>query len=158
MVCAFSRSLMVCGVVTALLVLALMSHHPIAQAQDAACAREDFESVVDEAAGALRALNRKNKPAFQERLRLLKDKRGWSYEQFIENAAPFVRDDQIGVFDRKSQKLLNEISTIGSESSTAERPDCSVLIELRARMKVLIQIQSDKWAYMFGKLSGALAQ
>ena len=127
-------------------------------AQEAACAREDFESVVDEAAEALRTLNRQNKPTFQENLRQLKDKRGWSHEEFLEKAVPYVRDDQINVFDRKSQQLLNEISTIGSEGSAAERPDCAVLIELRARMKVLVKTQTDKWSYMFGKLAAALTQ
>ncbi len=44
----------------------------------AACKRADFEAVVDEAAAVLRDLNLKNKPAFQDKLRQLKDKRGWS--------------------------------------------------------------------------------
>src|SRR5262249_2825321 len=33
------------------------------------CARADFEAVVDDAAAALRDLNQKNKPDFQEKLR-----------------------------------------------------------------------------------------
>src|ERR1700730_8105308 len=45
------------------------------------CAKADFEAVVDDAAAALRDLNLKNKPNFQEKLRQLKDKRGWSHDQ-----------------------------------------------------------------------------
>ena len=130
----------------------------VARAEDHQCAREDFESVVDEAAEALRKLNRQNKPAFQANLRKLKDKQGWSHEEFLEKAVPYVRDDHISVFDRKSQQLLNEIATIGSEGSAAETPDCAVLLELRARMNVLVQTQTDKWAYMFSKLGDALAE
>ena len=65
------------------------------------CAKADFEAVVDDAAGALRDLNLQNKPAFQEKLRQLKDKRGWSHDAFLKEAAPFVRDDKIAVYDQE---------------------------------------------------------
>lgn len=133
------------------------------QAQDAAgaggaCAKADFEAVVDEAAAALRDLNLKNKPAFQEKLRALKDKRGWTHDQFLKEAAPFVRDDRIAVYDQDSERLLSDISSQGQEGAEAKTPDCALLLELRARMTVLVKTQSEKWAYMFQKLDAALAQ
>ena len=121
-----------------------------------ACAKTDFEAVVEEAAASLRDLNSKNKPTFQEKLRRLKDKRGWSHEQFLTEAAPFVRDDKIAVFDQSTDELLSAISTMGQEGSTAATPDCAVLLELRARMKVLVDTQSAKWSYMFGKIETEL--
>ena len=81
------------------------------------CAKADFEAVVDDAAAALRDLNLKNKPDFQEKLRQLKDKRGWSHDQFMTEAAPYVRDDKIAVFDQESEQLLNDISSLGQEGS-----------------------------------------
>ncbi len=45
------------------------------------CRRSDFVEVVDAAAAALRTLNARNRPDFQNRLRQLKDKRGWSQDQ-----------------------------------------------------------------------------
>jgi hypothetical protein len=127
-------------------------------AASAECAKAEFEAVVDEAAAALRDLNLKNKPAFQEKLRLLKDKRGWTHDQFMQAAAPYVRDDKIAVFDRQSERLLSDIASLGQEGADAQTPDCALLLELRARMKVLVKTQTEKWTYMFGKLDAALAQ
>ena len=31
-------------------------------------------------------------------------------------------------------------------------PDCALLLELRARMKALVDTQTAKWAYMFEKI------
>jgi hypothetical protein len=129
---------------------------PVASASE--CSKSEFEAVVDEAAAGLRDLNLKNKPAFQEKLRQLKDKRGWSHDQFMKEAAPFVRDEKIAVFDRRSERLLIDISSLGQEGAEAKTPDCALLLELRARMKVLVQTQTEKWNYMFGKLDAALAQ
>jgi len=120
------------------------------------CTRADFEDVVDNAAAALRDLNMKNKPAFQEKLRMLKEKRGWSHDAFLKEAAPFVRDERIAVFDQQSERLLSDISTLGQEGAEAETPDCARLLELRARMKVLVETQTAKWTYMFEKLDTAL--
>jgi hypothetical protein len=123
-----------------------------------ACTKAEFEAVVDDAAAALRDLNLKNKPAFQEKLRLLKDKRGWSHDQFLTEAAPYVRDDNIAVFDQKSERLLLDISSQGQEGADAKTPDCALLHDLRGRMNVLVETQTEKWAYMFEKLDAALAQ
>jgi hypothetical protein len=145
----------------AVLALALA---PAATAQTAGagappvCAKSDFEAVVDEAAAALRDLNAKNKPEFQEKLRMLKDKRGWSHDQFLKEAAPFVRDDKIAVFDQESEQLLSDISSQGQEGAEAKTPDCALMVELRARMRSLVETQTAKWTYMFQKLDAALAQ
>lgn len=122
------------------------------------CAKADFEAVVDQAAAALRDLNIKNKPAFQEKLRGLKVKRGWSHDQFLKEAAPFVRDEQTAVYDQQSEELLREISSLGEEGSASAAPDCSLLVELTARMKVLVETQTAKWTYMFGKIDVELAK
>ncbi|MDH4981066.1 hypothetical protein [Hyphomicrobium sp. D-2] len=123
-----------------------------------ACQKTDFEAVVDDAAGALRDLNMQNKPLFQERLRQLKDKRGWSHDEFLAAAAPFVRDEKIAVYDRDSERLLTDISTMGQEGAEAATPDCALLADLKSRMQQLVDTQSAKWGYMFQKLDAALKQ
>ena len=136
----------------------LLSVEAGAQSQsNGACARGDFEAVVDEAAMALRALNAQNKPTFQEKLRALKDKRGWSHEAFLQEAAPFVRDEKIAVYDQTSQELLAEIAVLGQEGSEAQTPDCALLDSLRERMSRLVGAQREKWDYMFAKIDTALA-
>ncbi len=123
-----------------------------------ACSKSDFEAVVDEAAASLRDLNQKNKPDFQERLKSLKDKRGWTHDQFMSEGAPLVKDETIAGFEAKSSELLEQISTLGQDGAAAKTPDCGLLIELKARMKLLVEIQGQKWSYMFRKLDAALAK
>lgn len=130
----------------------------LAPASAVECARADFEAVVDEAAAALRDLNLKNRPAFQEKLRGLKDKRGWSHDEFLREAVPFVKDDKIEVYDQSSAELLDAISSMGQEGAEAATPDCALLEDLRGRMAELVAIQTEKWTYMFGKLEAEMAK
>lgn len=122
------------------------------------CQRAEFEAVVDDAAAALRDLNQKNRPTFQDKLRSLKEKRGWSHDEFMTGAAPLVADEKISGYDQASSELLNEIATLGQEGADASTPDCGLLAELRARMTRLVETQTAKWTYMFGKLDAELAK
>jgi len=142
-------------VVTALLAVLCCERAALAQAPQ--CSKGDFEGVVDEAAGALRALNQQNTPPFQGKLRQLKDKRGWSHDQFLKEAAPLVRDDTIAGFDQKSEDFLLRITT-GGQTGASEAPDCALLAELRATMKRLVETQQAKWAYMFAKIDKELGK
>jgi hypothetical protein len=125
-------------------------------AQPAACARQEFETVVDDAAAALRDLNQKNRPAFQDKLRMLKEQRGWSQEQFMAEASAYVQDDRIVEFDQTSGDLLAKLNSTGEAG--AATPDCNLLNELRATMKALVETQTSKWVYMFGKIDAALTK
>lgn len=141
--------------IVALAALAVVVSSPI-RAGNPACTKTDFEGVVEQAAGSLRDLNTKNKPLFQEKLRGLKDKRGWTHEQFLTEAAPFVKDEKIEAFDTSTEELLSAIASMGQEGASAKTPDCALLLELRARMKVLVDTQTARWAYMFEKLDTEL--
>lgn len=121
-----------------------------------ACSKSNFEQVVDEAAAALRDLNATNRPSFQDKLRNLKDKRGWSTEQFMTEATTFVQDDKITDYDQTSADLLARINSMGAEGSAAPSPDCALLAQVNAAMKDLVAAQREKWAYMFGKIDTAL--
>lgn len=127
-----------------------------AHAGNTPCGKADFEVVVDEAAASLRDLNFKNRPLFQEKLRTLKDKRHWTHDQFMQEAAPFVKDDKITEYDQSTEELLSSIATMGQEGAAAKSPDCALLLELRARMKQLVDTQTAKWAYMFEKIETEL--
>lgn len=137
--------------------MAFCHSYSLAAEPPAGCAKEDFESVVEEAAGSLRDLNAKNRPLFQEKLRQLKDKRHWSHDEFIERAKPFVKDEKTEVYDKTTNELLSAIAAMGQQSAEAAEPDCSRMLDLRARMKLLVDTQSAKWAYMFQKLDAELA-
>lgn len=68
-----------------------------------------------------------------------------------------MRDDKTAVFDQSTDELLSAIASMGQEGATSAKPDCAVLLELRARMKVLVDTQTAKWAYMFQKIDAELA-
>jgi hypothetical protein len=127
-----------------------------ALAQAASCQKADFEAVVDEAAVALTELVKQNTPPFQAKLRQLRDKRGWSHDEFLKQAAPYVRDEEIALFDKKSEELLARIT--GGSQTGAGPPDCAQLGELRAALKVLLETQKAKWAYMVAKIDKELAK
>lgn len=137
-----------------LLALAVALLPAAARAQD--CKRSDFVEVVDAAADALRTLNARNRPDFQGRLRQLKDKRGWSQDEFIASAEPFVRDEQIETYDRTSEELVAKIATLGQKGGNAATPDCNLLGELRGYMAELVRAQQSKWTYMFAKIDAEL--
>jgi hypothetical protein len=117
------------------------------------CPREAFEAVVDEASSVLVGMTQKNTPAFQARLRALKDKKGWSQEQFLKEGARFVQDATITGFDEQSQQLLIRIN-----SQNTETADCRLLSELKAAMTMLVETQNAKWTYMFNNVSKAMAE
>jgi hypothetical protein len=143
----------------AALLLVLTGAGETVQGQGApACARADFEAVVNEAGAALRDLNRRNTPAFQTKLRQLKEKRGWTDDQFLKAAEPFVRDADILAYDQKSEQLLNRITGGGQQGASAGAADCGLLSELRAAMTILVETQKAKWAHMFAKLDKELAK
>ncbi len=117
-----------------------------------ACERAAFEAVVTDAANALRDLNQKNKPPFQARLKDLKEKRGWSHDQFLKEAAPLVQDAKISEYDERSSTLLEKIQTMGAEGAGMSQPGCTAFAELQGVMKALVDVQTEKWTYMFSKI------
>ena len=129
-----------------------------ASGQPVTCTRAELESAVTEAARALGALTEKNTAPFQAKLRSLKDKRGWSHDQFMTEAAPFVQDDRIAEIDARSGELLDRINSVSVAGSSARVPDCALLAQLRATMATLVETQAAKWAYMFQKLDAELAR
>jgi hypothetical protein len=131
---------------------------PAADAAPAACTKTDFETVVDQSAAALRDLNIQNRPRFQEKLRALRTKKAWSEDQFLKEAVPYVKDDEIDAYDRTTSELLNKIASMGDEGTASATPDCGLYQVLRGHMTQLVDTQNAKWAYMFRKIDAALGQ
>jgi hypothetical protein len=129
-----------------------------AVAQRAPCVRGDFETVVADAATALRELTDEKTPLFQQKLRALKDKRRWSHDQFMAEAAPLVQDDRIAELDQRSGELLARINGMGAEGTSAAAPNCRLLADLKASMQALVDTQKAKWAYMLEKVEKELAR
>jgi hypothetical protein len=146
------------GGIGLLVVLGLLTGSKHSRAQTPACERVDFETVVDAASETLRDMNQQNTSVFQGKLRQLKDKRGWTHDQFLKDGAPFVVDEKITAFNEKSEDLLARINGSGASGGAAEKPDCTVLVALRANMTELVETQTEKWVYMFSKIDAELGK
>jgi hypothetical protein len=120
------------------------------------CQRQQFEAVVDDAAQTLRTIAQTNTPVFQRKLRALKDKRGWTHDQFVKDGASFVRDDKILEFDDRSAQFLARLNVEASSGAEAAQPDCALLSKLRETLAVLVTTQTEKWRYMMTKIDAAL--
>ena len=134
----------VCAVVLLVLVvpLALPGTGRVAWSQALACAKADFEAVVNAAGAALRDLAQQNTPVFQAKLRQLKEKRSWSNDEFLTQAEPLVRDEKIAGYDKASEELVARITGGGGGESAA--PDCTRLTGLQADLKLLVETQQAK--------------
>jgi hypothetical protein len=121
------------------------------------CDKTEFETTVSSASATLRDLTAAKKPAYQAKLRGLMEKRGWTYDQFVKEAAPLVADDKVAAFDQTSADLLAKINRMGESRSDAS-PDCAMLQDLRATMTALIAIQTEKWTYLLAKLDAESAR
>jgi hypothetical protein len=128
----------------------------VASGPATACTRDDFANVVEQAGDTLRTLNGENTPVFQTKLRTLKERRKWSHDQFMREAAPFVQDEQIRGFDEQTATLLNKIQGLG-EGGGGRQPDCALLSILREHMQALVETTQSKWVYMNGKIDKALS-
>jgi hypothetical protein len=142
----------------AMAALALMAAPWASALAQATCERMEFETVVTSAADALRSITQQNSPPFQAKLRALKDKRGWSHDQFMAEGTRFVRDDKITAFDEKSGDLLARINDAGGGNGAPSQGNCAQLADLKANMAALVEIQTAKWSYMFANIDAELAR
>jgi hypothetical protein len=142
----------------AALLLALLGAARGAWPQALACTKADFEAVVNQAGAALRDLNQQNTPLFQTKLRQLKEKRNWSSDEFLQQAEPLVRDEEIVGFDKKSEELVARIAGAGQSEAAPAAPDCTLLADLQEALKMLVETQKAKWTHMFAKIEQELAK
>jgi hypothetical protein len=151
----------VCAVVV-LLALAGAGRQAWSQAaapSAAACAKADFEAVVNAAGAALRDLKQQNLPQFQAKLHQLKDKRSWSNDEFPKQVETLVRDEKTASYDKTSEELVARISGgSGQQESESAAPNCTLLTGLQADLKLLVEAQEAKWSHMLAKVDQELAK
>jgi hypothetical protein len=150
----------VCAVLVVLLVSLGASRAALSQAAPApACAKADFEAVVNAAGAALRDLTQQNRPVLLGKLHQLKDKRSWTSDEFPKQVQAIVSDETTAGFDKKSEELVARISSGGGrgEAETAA-PDCTLLTGLQADLKLLVETQQAKWAHTFARIDQELAR
>ena len=130
------------------------------------CGREAFAKVVSEASAELAAMNTAQKASLSEKLQLLKARQGWADGDYVAKATPFVQDAKIAEFDQGNKSLLAQVSQLGAPAASlaaavpslpgGEDRHCGMLQELRGLIAKVVENTRAKWAYMLGKVDGAL--
>lgn len=130
----------------------LLPHH----AAHAACKAEDFATAVDKSGAELRAFNAEAVPKLQEKLKQLKEKRGWDDADYEDKALAVVRDDRTSKLDADAEDLIVKIDQLGRPPEKGPL-DCSKLAELEAAGLELLAVMKAKSTYTLGKLDAAIA-
>lgn len=122
----------------------------------AACTADDFAVAVDKSGAALRAFNGEALPKLQDKLKQLKDKKGWTDADYEEKALGSVRDERTSKLDADAEDLILKIDTLGRPPEKGP-PDCSKLAELQAAGLELLAVMKAKSTYTLSNLDAAIA-
>ncbi len=122
----------------------------------ATCTPEQFAAAVDKSGAALRAFNAEALPKLQDKLKQLKEKKGWDDADYEENALASVRDDRTTKLDAEAEDLIVKIDQLGRPPEKGE-PDCSKLAELEAAGLELLAVMKAKSTYTLTKLDASIA-
>jgi len=123
----------------------------------ATCTADDFAAAIDASGAALRSFNAEALPTLKDKLRELKEKKGWANADYEDKALQSVRDKRTAEYDAKAEDLIVKIDKLGRPPSE-QSPDCSKLAELTAAGLELLAIMKAKSAYTLGKLDAAIAE
>ena len=122
----------------------------------APCTADDFAAAIDTSGAALRSFNAGALLTLKDKLRQLKDKKGWAETGYEEKALQSVRDKRTAEYDAKAKELIVKIDTLGSPPAE-QVPDCSKLAELNAAGLELLAVMKAKSTYTLAKLDAAIA-
>ena len=130
--------------------LALVLAHSGALA--ATCTADDFAAAVDKSGAQLRAFNSEALPKLQDKLKQLKEKKGWDEEKALDS----VRDDRTAKLDAEAEDLIVKIDTLGRPPEKGA-PDCSKLAELEAAGIELLAVMKAKSTNTLARLDTQIA-
>ncbi len=130
--------------------LALVLAH--AGAVAATCKADDFAAAVDKSGAQLRTFNAEALPKLQDKLKQLKEKKGWDEEKALDSA----RDDRTTKLDADAEDLIVKIDTLGRPPEKGP-PDCSKLAELEAAGIELLAVMKAKSTYTLAKFDTQIA-
>lgn len=135
--------------ISAFLLLAVFTN----EARAESCTAEDFSTVVDETARALRQLNVDGAKRYKIKLREFQEKYNLSQDEVRERAAA-LQDDRIGEFNRDIEQLVNQMD--GLSRTPAEQIDCGKLANLKQVRDRLLTVMGQKSGYMLANVDETL--
>jgi hypothetical protein len=120
----------------------------------ATCTADDFAAAVDKSGSQLRAFNSEALPKLRDKLRDLKNAKGWG-DDYEEKGLDSVRDARAEKFDSDAEELITKIDMLG-RPPTDKQPDCAKLAELQAAGLELLALMRAKSAYMISKIDAEI--
>ena len=124
--------------------------------QAATCTADDFATAVDKSGSQLRTFNAEALPKLRDKLRELRDAKGWDGADYEEKGLDSVRDARAEKFDADAEELITKIDMLG-RPPTDKQPDCAKLSELQAAELELLALMKAKSAYTISKIDAEIA-
>ncbi len=119
------------------------------------CDKAAFEGVVSAAGTTISTLNAEKKTAFQDGLKALKARAGWSEQDYVVKATPYVKDERTAELDRANADLLAKVQTLGAGGDATDDARCAMLAELQTLMDQVVANTRAKWEHMIAKVTEA---
>lgn len=138
----------------ALLAAAVWSTAP-AEAQT--CSSDAIQRAVDGAAEALRRQTAATEPQLAERLRTLRDLKGWTDASGEQKAYEAMEDPRLKDIDASASALFAKLDAAGDLKPGAT-VECARVAELDATSRDLEAVMRDKGAYMLARLDTLIAE
>jgi hypothetical protein len=121
------------------------------------CTQDDFAAAVDRSGAALRAFNGEALPKLRDKLKELKDAKGWTDPDYEEKGLSEIRDRRSTQFDAQAEDLILKIDTLGRPATDGPL-DCSKLSELDAAGIELLAVMKAKSAYTLSRIDAVIAE
>jgi len=118
---------------------------------------EDIAAAVDRSGAALRAFNAEALPKLRDKLKQLKDSKGWGDVGYEEKGLNSIRDSHTAKLDAEAEDLILKIDTLGRPPAD-KPPDCTKLAELDAAGLELLAVMKAKSTYTLAKLDAAIVE
>jgi hypothetical protein len=129
---------------------AMLMMFPAAGQAAQQCDSRAFGVQVDQAAQALRTLNRESERRFHERLEALSKKMGWTEAQKADKAAAAMDDSKLEAFNSDIEELVAKLDALSATPNS--EVSCTRLTELRAVQEKLVAVMGHKSGFILAQL------
>ncbi len=118
------------------------------------CNKEALSDSVKKTGLQLQNMKQVYKIALQKQLKTLKKQKGWSKEEFLQNASTLMENDQVKAYNLKNRDILSSIATLNKDTRS-KTPDCEMLQSLNNHLEDVVQNTREKWDFMFKEIKSA---
>ncbi len=130
--------------------IAMIMAFPSAGRAAQTCDARAFGVQIDQAAQALRTLNRESERRFHDRLEALAKKHGWTDAQKADKAAAAMDDAKLEAFNSDIEELASQLDALSATPNS--EVSCTRLGELKTVQEKLITVMGQKSGFILAQL------